>query len=159
MDNKISFQLFDLQRCHCLKRWHFLFLAYLLFVLSADAQVAYSRDFQFKEGLYLNFQQFRNNDPVAKSQIISELDKTDLSFFDRIAAKKNTPINYIDSSGIKQTKSISDLWGYSKNNAIFINYDGSFYRIGVIGSLCHFVANVTSYVQPPTHFTECVTER
>ena len=40
---------------------------------------------------------------------------------------------------------MSNLWGYCKNGILYINVGGSFNRITIIGSICHFVANVTSY--------------
>lgn len=130
----------------------FYFLFQILLLQPATSQVAYSKDFQFKEGLYLDFQQFRSNQPVPKSRIVSDYDKNDLAFFDQLFSKKNTNIKYLGSSGVEQTVASSGLWGYSKNNGIYINYDGVFYRMGVIGSLCHFVANVTSYVYAPDPF-------
>jgi hypothetical protein len=119
--------------------------------LSAPAQTAYSRDFHFKEGIYPAFQQFRNNDPVLKSQIISEYDKNDVGFFEQLTAK-NKNIKFRDTSGAEVEIQASGIWGYSKNNAVYINYEGNFSRMGVIGSLCHFVSNVTTYVAAPDPF-------
>ena len=55
-------------------------------------------------------------------------------------------ITYLDSSGSKQTVQPQKLWGYSKNNGVFIYYEKEFSRISVIGTLCHFTANVTQYM-------------
>lgn len=122
----------------------------LFFVSPVEGQVEYSKFFEFKEGIYLNFQQFRNNNPIPKSKIISENNKNDLSFLEDITSKKN--IAYRDSSGKEQKIETSQLWGYSKNNVIHISFEGNFYRIGVIGSLCHFVASITTYVSTPDPF-------
>jgi len=37
------------------------------------------------------------------------------------------------------------MWGYCKNGILYIGIGGSFNRITIVGSICHFVANITSY--------------
>ncbi|HQP04805.1 MAG TPA: hypothetical protein PLP11_09400 [Bacteroidales bacterium] len=39
------------------------------------ARIAYSFGFNFKNGIYLNFDQFRNNSPVAIESVVIDFDK------------------------------------------------------------------------------------
>lgn len=129
---------------------YFIFFLFLFYHLSFFAQVEYSKFFEFKEGLYLNFSQFRSNAPIPKSSIVSNSNKNELGFLDEIVSKKE--ITYVDSLGNQEVIETSKLWGYSKNNAIHIFYEGSFNRLSLIGTFSHFVASITTYVNAPDPF-------
>ena len=129
------------------------FIAKLIFIftmgynLSAQTDsanlVKYTNDFKFEEGIYLNFEQLKSNNPVPKSRIISELDYTDIDFFDKILSK---PLIYFyDNMGIRKELSSKNIWGYSRNGFIYIGIDGNYFRITMIGAICHFVATQTYY--------------
>jgi hypothetical protein len=125
---------------------HLVFI--LLFpVLRLNAQtdsIPYSKDLNFKEGLYLTYADFRNNDPVPKTRIQTNYDKNALDFFKQEISKSE--IKYVDASGAEQTVRTSKLWGYCSNNGIYINYGRDFSKIMVIGSICHFTAMIETYV-------------
>ncbi|MEW6469585.1 MAG: hypothetical protein AB1458_11705 [Bacteroidota bacterium] len=102
--------------------------------------IVYSKDFEFAEGLYLSFSDFRNNHPVPKASIVSLYDKSAIDFFKKELQK--TQIAFIDTSGKQITVYTHKLWGYSSSGNVYINYGVDFYKIQVIGSLCHFTAFV-----------------
>jgi hypothetical protein len=124
-----------------------IFSAFVLvqFNLSAQkdsvAKVAYSPDFKFEEGVYLNFEQVKNNHPIAKSRIISTVDSNDDQFFELIL--NNPIISFYDDFGMKQEVKLKLLWGYSKNGVLYIRMNESFSRISYVGNISHFLANIT----------------
>ncbi len=124
-----------------------LFLSVILFCSffgNAQTQlVAYSKDFEFKEGIYIDSRDFLENKPVPKTKIISDMNHEDFDFMHQVTSQKS--IEYLDASGIKQTIESNKLFGYSKNNGVYIYHGNDFYRISLIGTLCHYTATVITY--------------
>ena len=110
---------------------------------SVSAMIKYSPEFKFREGFYLNFDQVKNNKPIPKSRILTSIDYNSKTFFDQVAESQT--ITYFDDLGNSQEIETSKLWGYSKNGILYISIGGSFNRITITGSICHFVANITTY--------------
>lgn len=125
----------------------FLFFSVILFCSflgNAQTQlVAYSKNFEFKEGIYIDFRDFLENKPVPKSKIVSDMNHDDFDFMHQLTSQKS--IDYIDASGIRQTVETNKLFGYSKNNGVYIYHSNDFYRISLIGTLCHYTATVIVY--------------
>ncbi|CAN5305323.1 hypothetical protein BH09BAC5_BH09BAC5_14250 [soil metagenome] len=122
-------------------------LLVLLFPVFLNAQkdsVIYNSDFRFKEGIYLNYENFRMNKPIPKSAIISDYDHSEIDFVRKIVSTKS--ILYKDSAGIDREISPSKLWGFCENNSVYIRWNGDFNKIVVMGSLCHFTAMYTTYL-------------
>ena len=119
----------------------------MFFSLLSEAQtntVAYSRDYEFKEGIFLTLEQFKNNAPILKSAIVSVLPKSQIDFLTQVLEQKT--VIYKDSSGSEQKLESASIWGFSQNRTIFINFNNEFNRINVIGTLSLFSAIV---VQTP----------
>ena len=106
-------------------------------------KIPYNSDFKFKEGIYLNFEQVKNNNPLAKSRIISNLNIEDNQFFDAIL--NNKTFSYYDDLGMKRDVLVKSIWGFSKNGIIYLRMNDTYNRISYIGSICHFIANITVY--------------
>jgi hypothetical protein len=106
-------------------------------------KVPYNSDFKFKEGIYLNFDQVKNNDPLAKSRIISNLDIEDNQFFENILSNKT--FSYYDNLGMKRDVPVKSIWGYSKNGILYLRMNDTYNRISYVGSICHFTANISVY--------------
>lgn len=116
---------------------------YTLFPIPIFAQqkaVQYTKDFEFKNGIYLSFLDFKNNNPIPSSKIISDYNKNSHEFFDKILSK-NT-FTCIDGFGKERTLNTNEIWGYCANGIIHINHGTDFNRVIIIGSICHFVATV-----------------
>jgi hypothetical protein len=103
--------------------------------------VKYSPDFRFREGIYLNFDQVKNNNPVPKYKIISSVDYNNPQFFDALATE--SVISYYDELGIRQDVSMKTIWGYCRGGMLFVRMRQSFNKINIVGSICHFVATIT----------------
>ncbi|MCX7728257.1 MAG: hypothetical protein N2203_02190, partial [Bacteroidia bacterium] len=101
--------------------------------------------FERKEGLYYDYIQFRDNKPITKSQIISNIDTNQLDFFTKLVSQKQIVIQSLNG----QTMQISpkDLWGYFQNNILYIKYDNAFYKVPVLGAISYFIGTqeVTYY--------------
>ncbi len=110
---------------------------------STSRFVKYSPGFKFKEGIFLNFEQVKENLPIAKSQVITTIPYDDPDFYDRILQEKK--IELYDNLGSKQEIGTKNIWGYSRNGVLYVNVNDDFYRITIVGSICHFVASLTTY--------------
>lgn len=104
-------------------------------------RVKYTPEFQFSSGLYLDFSQVRDNKPIPSVRIVSNDDPLDFSFYKNLV--KNKTIGYFDEFGAKQEISTTNVWGYCQQGKIFIQYNGEFNRVPIIGRVCHFIADVT----------------
>jgi len=85
----------------------------------------------------------RSNRPVPKSRILTSIDYKSKTFFDQVTEAQT--LTYFDDFGNSQDVETSKLWGYSKNGILYINIGGAFNRITIMGNICHFVANITTY--------------
>ncbi len=122
-------------------------LFFLFFSVTCMAQtntVAYTRDYEFKEGLFLTLEQFKKNKPILKSAIVSILPKDQIDFLTQVTEQKS--ITYKDTAGVEQKIETNTIWGFYQNRTVFINFNNEFNRINVIGTLSLFSAMV---VQAP----------
>ncbi|MDR1865114.1 MAG: hypothetical protein LBR08_06020 [Bacteroidales bacterium] len=123
-------------------------LAFLPFVLAAQSdsatnKIRYTPDFKFRDGIYLNFNQVKSNKPIPKSRVLTSVEYNSNTFFDQITAEDK--FTYFDDLGNSQEVNVKSIWGYCKNGILYIGIGGAFNRITIVGSICHFVANITSY--------------
>jgi hypothetical protein len=124
-----------------------LFFALVPFSLNAQTdtikpkRVPFSEDFRFKDGIYLNIEDVKRNNPIPKERIITNLNENDYKFFETLL--ENDAISVLDEMGVKQEIKVKDIWGYSQNGMLFIKYNSQFNRIPVFGSICHFIADKT----------------
>lgn len=120
-------------------------LCFLQIILASDTlnMIRYSPEFEFKEGIYLVFDQVLANNPLPKSRIITTVDYESDYFFDQVLSKK--VIRYFDENTLKREFPVNKIWGYSRNGILYINVNDDFYRITILGKIAHFVANYTYY--------------
>lgn len=105
----------------------------------SSSQIAYSAGYKFREGFFLSLEQVKNNSPLIKEKIISKINSNDPDFYTKALSEKT--LSYFDANGIKTDVTVSSIWGYSKNCALYINWNDEFNRIPVIGSVCHFIGS------------------
>ncbi|MDQ3100155.1 MAG: hypothetical protein M3R08_02100 [Bacteroidota bacterium] len=113
----------------------------ILPVLAQDTLewVPYHGGLDLRDGIYFDFNSFRYNDPDIP--------------IEKLQDGQGIPINDIREATIKvywkpdtsdrQLIDPDDVWGYCQNDAVHIAIGNGFYRIGLMGSLCHL-----TYVQP-----------
>lgn len=125
----------------------FLTIIFSFFSLITFAQsdsIVYSRDYEFTEGFFLAVDQFKNNDPIQKSSIISGIPKNQLDFMKQLMEQKN--IVFTDSKSVEQKIETLTIWGYCQNRSVYINFNKQFNKLIVIGNLCHFTAMVATSI-------------
>ena len=105
--------------------------------------VEYSPDFEFNDGIFPNFESVKENNPIPAARIVTDEDLNDRAFYDKVTAQKD--ITIYDDNGVKKVMRTEDIWGYSRNGILYINVGMAFHRISYMGSICHFVATVTTY--------------
>jgi hypothetical protein len=132
-----------------MKRLFILLLLIFLFLQKSVPQehsagmARYTPEFKFNDGIYLSFSQLKANSPVPVARVLSQTDHNDPDFYTKLLEEKN--IIYFDDFGVQQTVPVEKIWGFSRNGIVYIRIGGNFSRITVIGSICHFVANITTY--------------
>ncbi len=105
--------------------------------------VKYSPDFKFREGFYIVYEQVRNNDPVPPARLITNYDYSNPDFYKNILSERR--LSFFDTKGVRHDINMDDIWGFSRNGVLYIQLSEGFHRITIIGEICHFVANVTTY--------------
>ena len=108
-----------------------------------EGVVKYTPDFRFREGIFINFEQVRQNNPIPKAKLLTSTDYNDREFFDKLLESEK--IYFYDEMGIRKEYPSSSIWGYSRNGILYIQIQETFNRITFIGSISHFVADITSY--------------
>jgi hypothetical protein len=135
-------QMFLIRFIKALPAVAFLNLSILLYSQEAGT-VKYTPDFKFKEGIYLNFDQVKKNAPILKSRIITQVAYDNPDFFELILKEKK--LQLFDDLGSKQEIQTKNIWGFSRNGVLYINLNDGYFRITIVGNICHFVASQTTY--------------
>ncbi|TFH34155.1 MAG: hypothetical protein E4G95_08645 [Bacteroidia bacterium] len=105
--------------------------------------VALSPDFRFRDGVFLNFEQVKSNSPIPKAKILTSAEYNDREFFNQVL--ESGKIYFYDALGGRQEVSNNDIWGYARNGILYVRVEDGFNRITYLGTLSHFVADVTTY--------------
>ena len=108
-----------------------------------EGMVKYSPDFRFKDGIYLNFDQVKLNNPIPKAKLLTSVDYNDREFFKKILEMDK--IYFYDNMGVRQEVEKNNIWGYSRNGVLYVQVQENFNRITFVGNICHFVADITTY--------------
>jgi hypothetical protein len=108
-----------------------------------ENMVKYTPDFRFKDGIYLNFDQVKENNPIPKAKLLTSTDYNDREFFKKLL--ESGKIYFYDNMGIRQEIVTNTIWGYARNGVLYIQIQENFNRITFVGSICHFVADITTY--------------
>lgn len=137
----------------------FLFLVSLSFPTIAQQKVEYSSDFVFKEGVYLTFQDFKNNNPVPITHIVSDRDIRASDYLWQVLYADT--ILYYDNLLEERMAASNRVWGFCANNKVHVGIntverserleDRDWFPLISIGSYSYFTAiiSVTRFM-PPT---------
>ncbi len=120
-----------------------LIFSFVCFKLSAKDSVAYSKEYEIKEGFFLTLEDFVNNNPILKSAIVSNFPKSDNDFLTQVATLKY--LVYKNDKNEEQKVEMNTMWGYCQNRTLYLNFHEEFKRVNVIGTLFHFTAMVRVY--------------
>lgn len=118
-----------------------------LFSLSQDTtgKIKYTNDFVFNDGIYKSFQDFKNDNPsITKFTVKKPMPLADPNY---------TVLNYTckDSSKSTDNCEMKNCWGYCYRSSVYISYiyKSYFFKLMVIGAVCHFAGlSVTGDLNP-----------
>ena len=96
----------------------FSFLAPIAFSSIAQQKVAYTPDFVFKEGIYLSFQDFKNNNPIPLTHILSNFDIRSVDYVGQVLNAEF--ITYFDNLFEERVVLVNKIWGFCSNNKIHV---------------------------------------
>lgn len=105
--------------------------------------VRYTPEFRFSDGIFLNFNMVKNNKAIPASRIQSNNDPFDMNFFKLLVEGKS--IIYFDEFGSQKEVKTENIWGFAQDGKLYINYNGEFNRIPIVGRIGHFIADITVY--------------
>ncbi len=105
-------------------------------------KVKYTHEFRFNDGIFIDFEQVKNNDPIRKYKILTNAGYHDHNFFETVL--ESDVIYYFDENAQRQELSIEKIWGYSHNGLLYINLNNDFIRVTIVGGICHFVGTVVT---------------
>jgi len=108
-----------------------------------EGTIKYTPDFKFTDGIYLNFDQVKANSPIPKAKLLTSADYNDREFFNKVFSSDK--IYFYNEMGVRQEVQKNNVWGFARNGVIYVMIQGNFNRITFVGSICHFVADVTTY--------------
>lgn len=115
--------------------------------------VPYSSDYAFKDGIYLTFEDFKNNDPIPITHVISSEDIRSDGFLMKVTSQDS--VIFFDLEFQETTISSNDIWGYCQQGIPFIGHDeveGTkhnhyvFYRISDIGEILLYSGEQTVHM-------------
>jgi len=114
-------------------------------ILGSDSteMVKYSSEFLFTDGVFLDFEQVKKNAPVEKAHILSTIGYDENGFFEEIMSKPT--FSFFNNFGKKFDYPVKNIWGYSNNGVLYKKVGDDFFRVTLVGAVCHFVAYVTTY--------------
>jgi len=114
-----------------------------MFGQEEEGMVKYTPDFRFKDGIFLNFDQVKANNPIPKAKLLTSADYNDRDFFNKVFS--GDKIYFYDEMGLRQEVDKDNIWGFSRNGVLYAMIQGNFNRITFVGNICHFVADITTY--------------
>ena len=133
-------------------RWVILCLMFLPISTLGQTMVEYSPDFKFKDGLYITFDDFKNNNPIPITHIISNYDIRDADYLEQVL--QDDSVVYYDNLFEERAVAVERLWGFCQKNRVFIGFGAGrsynnpeffdFFPLINIGAISFFTA-VESY--------------
>jgi len=91
------------------------------------------------DGIFVSYEDFRHNRPIKKSEIVSAENPSHLDFIKKIVSSDEFTVNTGGSPSKLKTR---ELFAYTQNNALYLNYRGQFFRVTIFGAICYFPALV-----------------
>lgn len=133
---------------------NFKFLTIIFLILTktffAQQEIKYTPAFKFTDGIFINIQQVKENNPIKKTQIVTNIDYKSFDFFEQLFEEKN--IKVYDNIGTLKELNPEKIWGFSDRGVLYININGSYNRIPVFGNICHFIADKTFVDYNPVYY-------
>ncbi|MCK4698698.1 MAG: hypothetical protein KAT38_00115, partial [Bacteroidales bacterium] len=88
--------------------WVFFLISTIIYSQNRENTVELTPDFKFTEGVFVNFSQVRNNNPIHKARILTAVDFNDGEFFKDVLDKDI--IYYYDEFGMRNEVKKDNIW-------------------------------------------------
>ncbi len=123
----------------CLK-FFLIFFLYVLISVGQENFVKYDKTYVFNDGIYLTFDEFRQNKPS-----ITDFKAVRKQFSGKISLEYQC---FDEKTNTLKTCVVTKCWGYVHNNNVYISQgiSGHFYKLHIIGALLHYYAFVSVWV-------------
>ncbi len=95
----------------------------------------YHAGFGLNEGVYADFNAFRMNAPTVPKERLRDAAGLPVSDIRKAVSK----LTWRPDTGGVATVRKERLWGFSQNDAVYIAAGNGFYRLGIMGGLCHML--------------------
>lgn len=104
--------------------------------------VHYAIGFDFVEGIYQTFDEFKYNNPSIKMSNVTSIKPypKGLEFIN----KKIKSIEYLDQKGMIKEINAKNIWGLSMRNKIYIRINNKLHMLVKIGTICYFIEDKTN---------------
>ena len=113
--------------------------------LKGTSQVQVNRQSgRFRDGLYLNTDMLGRNSPISSTWIEADLNTDDRDFYRDLT--RADEIVFYDDNGIRTYVATDSIWGYCHKGDLHINLYGDFHRIDYVGSISHFIARKSTFM-------------
>src|SRR5580704_4913109 len=96
-----------------------LFIVLLGKTFSQNDSLPFILDVVLKDGVYLSFNDLKNNNPLPKENIVAAGDKTQADFISKTLSD-NTEIIFT-YKGSQYRAEVSKIWGYCQNGTVYIH--------------------------------------
>lgn len=137
-------------------------LIFLCLIISTEGiaqnKVEYNADFVFKDGVYLSFEDFKNNNPIPVTHTVTDFDIRNPDYLDLVVGQDS--IIYFDNLFEERVIASEDIWGFCKRNKVFIAFGAEssfdnpeffgFYPLVNIGAFSFFTAVESYYTTMPS---------
>lgn len=107
--------------------------------IKAQESTDYFAGMDLRDGLYMDFQAFRNNAPDVPLDRVRDAQGLSVIDLRRVSGK----LFWQPDTGAQQPIDIRSVWGFCQNDVVYIGTTNGFYRIGLMGSLSHLVVEQT----------------
>jgi len=140
-----------------IKIFFLLLLSQINFAQDTTKLIAYTKEYYFKDGIYINIEQILSNNPIPKSNLIVQIDKNSPDFYDLLIEENK--IDFINENGIKTTVEAKNIWGFGNSGRLFKYWELNPTPIPIIGSIGHFlgtniITEYNSYSDPFMYSTQ-----
>jgi hypothetical protein len=117
-----------------------------LFSQPDSTWVPYVGGFDFREGIYADFQSFRLNAPMWPMNVLTDTEGRPITDLKK-AARVFAP----DSAGRKELV-LDRQWGFCNNDVVYVTGPQGFSRIGMMGTLSHLLLEQTYRTYDPYNY-------
>ena len=94
------------------------FLILISFSTCAQQKVEYTSEFEFTNGIYLSFLDFKNNNPIPITHIFSDFDIRSADYLFQVL--NTDSVIFYDNLLEERITSVSNVWGFCSNNKVHV---------------------------------------